>query len=244
MIDLSFSELAIIGSVALVVLGPERLPMVAKTAGKWLGKAQRMVQQVKSDIERETELSELKKIQDEAKGIADNLTKTIKGEAGILEKEFNSISSDVSKAASEIESKADEVKTSFEDRVTDEAAGGDSATQSASAATDFDQTEASDTSEAASEASEQSEVQSVSSSDDQGGEDGYDYSWDDDGDYSYSEPQGKIFTKRYKSGPSIDELAEQLERLKAEVGDRSTRFGGNNRRYVARARSNRVRIYR
>ena len=242
MIDLSFSELAIVGSVALVVLGPERLPMVAKTAGKWLGKAQRMVQQVKSDIERETELSELKKIQDEARGVADNLTKTIKGEAGILEKEFNAISSDVNKTASEIESKADEVKASLEEKP-EGAAAEESTSEMASTGTDFDQTEASDTS-AAVQDGDQSEAQTVSSSDSQEGEDGYDYSWDDDGDYTYSEPQGKIFTKRYKSGPSIDELAEQLERLKAEVGDRSPRFGGNNRRYVARARSNRVRIYR
>ena len=61
MFDFGFSELMVIGAVALVVLGPERLPMVARTAGEWLGKAQRLVQQVKSDIEREAELSELKK---------------------------------------------------------------------------------------------------------------------------------------------------------------------------------------
>lgn len=237
MIDLSFSELAIIGSVALVVLGPERLPMVAKTAGKWLGKAQRMVQQVKSDIERETELSELKKIQDEARGIADNLTNTIKGEAGLIEKEFNAISSDVNKTASEIESKADEVASSLEAKAEDGVVAAEPAQESASTGTDLDET-----SDAA-EAGEAAETQSASN-DEQGGEDGYDYSWDDSGEYSYSEPQGKIFAKRYKSGPSIDELAEQLERLKAEVGDRSPRFGGNNRRYVARARSNRVRIYR
>ena len=52
MFDFGFSELMVIGAVALVVLGPERLPMVARTAGEWLGKAQRLVQQVKSDIER------------------------------------------------------------------------------------------------------------------------------------------------------------------------------------------------
>ena len=48
MFDFGFSELVMIGIVALVVLGPERLPVVARTAGQWLGKAQRMVQQVKS----------------------------------------------------------------------------------------------------------------------------------------------------------------------------------------------------
>ena len=69
MFDFGFSELMVIGAVALVVLGPERLPMVARTAGEWLGKAQRLVQQVKSDIEREAELSELKKIQQEAQNV-------------------------------------------------------------------------------------------------------------------------------------------------------------------------------
>ena len=69
MFDFGFSELMVIGAVALVVLGPERLPLVARTAGEWLGKAQRLVQQVKSDIEREAELSELKKIQQEAQNV-------------------------------------------------------------------------------------------------------------------------------------------------------------------------------
>ena len=52
MFDFGFSELMLIGAVALVVLGPERLPTVARTAGEWLGKAQRLVQQVKNEIGR------------------------------------------------------------------------------------------------------------------------------------------------------------------------------------------------
>ena len=87
MFDFGFSELTLIGAVALVVLGPEKLPVVARTAGQFLGKAQRMVQQVKNDIEREAELSELKKIQEEAKSIADDLTKTVKGQMGSIEGE-------------------------------------------------------------------------------------------------------------------------------------------------------------
>jgi len=69
MFDLSFGELAVIGTVALVVLGPERLPKVARTVGDWVGKAQRYVNQVKSDINREMELAELKKLQEEFPGI-------------------------------------------------------------------------------------------------------------------------------------------------------------------------------
>jgi sec-independent protein translocase protein TatB len=64
MFDFSFGELALIGTVALVVLGPERLPKVARTVGEWVGKAQRYVSQVKSDINREMELTELKKLQE------------------------------------------------------------------------------------------------------------------------------------------------------------------------------------
>ena len=73
MFDFGFSEMIIVGVVALVVLGPERLPVVARTAGEWIGKAQRFVAQVKSDIDRETELSELKKIQDEANALANDV---------------------------------------------------------------------------------------------------------------------------------------------------------------------------
>ena len=75
MFDFGFSEMLVIGVIALVVLGPERLPVVARTAGEWVGKAQRFVAQVKSDIDRETELSELKRIQDEAKALADDASR-------------------------------------------------------------------------------------------------------------------------------------------------------------------------
>ena len=85
MFDFGFSEMIIVGVVALVVLGPERLPVVARTAGEWIGKAQRFVAQVKSDIDRETELSELKKIQDEAKALANDVKSTVEKTAGEIE---------------------------------------------------------------------------------------------------------------------------------------------------------------
>ena len=61
MFDIGFSELAAIGVVALIVIGPERLPKVARTAGHLLGRLQRYVSTVKADISREMELDELKK---------------------------------------------------------------------------------------------------------------------------------------------------------------------------------------
>ncbi len=61
MFDIGFWELAIIGVVALLVIGPERLPRVARTAGLWLGRARRFVSTVKADIDREIAADELKK---------------------------------------------------------------------------------------------------------------------------------------------------------------------------------------
>ena len=68
MFDVGFSEVVIIAIIALVILGPERLPKVARTLGFWVGKARRMVADVKSDIDREmreSELAELRKLGDE-----------------------------------------------------------------------------------------------------------------------------------------------------------------------------------
>jgi sec-independent protein translocase protein TatB len=63
--DISFTELMLIGVVALVVIGPERLPKVARTVGHLLGRAQRYVNDVKGDIQREVELEELRKMKEE-----------------------------------------------------------------------------------------------------------------------------------------------------------------------------------
>jgi len=61
MFDIGFWELSIIMVVALLVIGPERLPRVAKTAGLWMGKARRMVRSVKADIDLEMKTQDLKK---------------------------------------------------------------------------------------------------------------------------------------------------------------------------------------
>ena len=63
MFDVGFSELIVIALVALIVIGPERLPRVARTLGALLGRAQRYVNDVKADIQREVDLDELKSIQ-------------------------------------------------------------------------------------------------------------------------------------------------------------------------------------
>jgi sec-independent protein translocase protein TatB len=95
MFDFSFGELALIGAVALVVLGPERLPKVARTVGEWAGKAQRYVAQVKADINREIEVAELKKLQDEARGIAHEFETAVQSEVKGIESGLNSAVSSV-----------------------------------------------------------------------------------------------------------------------------------------------------
>ncbi|MCM2287595.1 MAG: Sec-independent protein translocase protein TatB [Sulfuritalea sp.] len=78
MFDVGLTELMIIAMVALVVIGPERLPKVARTAGLLLGRLQRYVSDVKSDINREIQLDELKKMQqqmtDQVKGLEASVT--------------------------------------------------------------------------------------------------------------------------------------------------------------------------
>jgi sec-independent protein translocase protein TatB len=76
--DISFTELLIIGVIALVVIGPERLPKVARTVGHLLGRAQRYVSDVKGDIQREVELDELKKMKEEMEKAARDVTSSMK----------------------------------------------------------------------------------------------------------------------------------------------------------------------
>lgn len=80
MFDIGFSELIVIGIVALVVIGPERLPKVARTVGLLLGRAQRYVNDVKSDISREMQLDELKKLQTEVTESARELEHSMRNE--------------------------------------------------------------------------------------------------------------------------------------------------------------------
>lgn len=186
MFDFSFGELAVIGAVALVVLGPERLPRVARTAGEWMGKAQRYVTQVKSDINREMELSELKKLQEEARNAAQS-----------VESSFSSLQGDLSKATSEL--------NSIGDGLSSPAAGTAESTATSAAAS------------------------------------GSEYAWENAGDLSW---QRHVFERRYKPGPSIDELAEEVARLRHQLALPDAPASGGRRKYAPRARLNRPRIRR
>lgn len=80
MFDIGFSELLVIGIVALVVIGPEKLPKMARTLGHLLGRAQRYVNDVKSDINREMQLDELKKLQSQVTESARSLEDSVRKE--------------------------------------------------------------------------------------------------------------------------------------------------------------------
>jgi sec-independent protein translocase protein TatB len=178
MFDFSFGELAMISAVALVVLGPERLPKVARTVGEWAGKAQRYVSQVKADINREMEIAELKKLQEEARNVARSIESSVQEGVGSLK--------------SGLESTTSELNASLGDP-----AAGDTGTS----ATDS-------------------------------------YSWED------AEPWEKTrFNRRYKPGPSVDELAEELARVKRQLALPEA-TGRARHKYAPRARMSRPRIRR
>ncbi|MBI3045336.1 MAG: Sec-independent protein translocase subunit TatB [Betaproteobacteria bacterium] len=90
MFDIGFSELMVIAVVALIVIGPQRLPTVARTLGHLLGRMQRYVNDVKADISREMELDELKKMQssveDAARSMRDSVTREVSEAEGELNK--------------------------------------------------------------------------------------------------------------------------------------------------------------
>jgi sec-independent protein translocase protein TatB len=88
--DIGFSELLVIGVVALVVIGPEKLPRVARTVGHLLGRLQRYVADVKSDIQREAELDELRRMRDEVQSAAGEIERSVSGDVAKVEETFSS----------------------------------------------------------------------------------------------------------------------------------------------------------
>jgi sec-independent protein translocase protein TatB len=89
MFDIAFTELILIALVALVVIGPERLPGLARTAGHLLGRLQRYVGDVKADINREIQLEELKKMQQQVVESARSLESDLKQDFGSMESTLN-----------------------------------------------------------------------------------------------------------------------------------------------------------
>ena len=98
MFDIGFSELMVIGLVALIVIGPERLPRVARTLGHLAGRLQRYVADVKADINREVELDELRKMKDSVQEAASGIENSVQSELSKAESELNAVAESASGA--------------------------------------------------------------------------------------------------------------------------------------------------
>ena len=90
MFDLDVSKLAVIGAVALVVIGPEKMPRVARTIGTMLGKAQRYVSDVKAEVNRSMDLEELKKMKETVESAARDVETTVHTASTDFEKDWQS----------------------------------------------------------------------------------------------------------------------------------------------------------
>jgi len=90
MIDFGFDKLALIGAVALIVIGPEKLPKVARTVGHLFGKAQRYVADVKAEVNRSIELDELKKMKSDFEDAARDMQSSVAKEVREASQSFES----------------------------------------------------------------------------------------------------------------------------------------------------------
>ncbi len=89
MIDLGISKIALIGVVALIVIGPEKLPRVARTLGNLMGKAQRYISDVKAEVNRTMDLDELKKMKETMESAARDVEGSVQTTAIDFEKQWN-----------------------------------------------------------------------------------------------------------------------------------------------------------
>ena len=89
MFDIGFSELLVIGVVALIVIGPEKLPRMARTVGHLAGRLQRYVSDIKADINREIELDELRKMRDSMQQAASSFESSVQSEVSKTETDLN-----------------------------------------------------------------------------------------------------------------------------------------------------------
>ncbi len=95
MIDLGFDKMALIGAVALIVIGPEKLPRVARTVGHLIGKAQRYVADVKAEVNRSIELEELKKMKTEFETAARDVEQSVSAHVGEVSTHLNATRSEI-----------------------------------------------------------------------------------------------------------------------------------------------------
>lgn len=97
MFDLDFSKLAVIGVVALVVIGPEKLPRVARTLGALIGKAQRYVSDVKAEVNRQVDLEELQKMKQQMESAAKEVESSVESSVIDFEKDWQATTQSITK---------------------------------------------------------------------------------------------------------------------------------------------------
>ena len=105
MFDIAFTELMVIGVVALIVIGPEKLPRMARTVGHLAGRLQRYVSDVKADINREMELEDLRKMRDSMQQAASEFQSTVQTELNKTETDLNKTVQDVVETKPEADKK-------------------------------------------------------------------------------------------------------------------------------------------
>lgn len=101
MIDLGLTKIALIGAVALVVIGPEKLPAVARMAGNLFGRAQRYINNVKAEVNREMQMDELRKMQSNIVNAATNLNKSMSDDLADVAKEVGDAGKEFTEAVAE-----------------------------------------------------------------------------------------------------------------------------------------------
>jgi sec-independent protein translocase protein TatB len=106
-IDIGFTKIALIGAVALVFIGPEKLPRVARTIGTLLGKAQRYIADVKNEVSKSIELDELKKMKDTMQEAASDVENTIHTGVTDFEKDWKDATSEAGSSRANADSDAD-----------------------------------------------------------------------------------------------------------------------------------------
>jgi sec-independent protein translocase protein TatB len=104
MIDFGFDKIALIGAVALIVIGPEKLPRVARTVGTLMGKARRYVADVKAEVNRSIELEELQKMKSQFEDAARDVEQTVNREVNDAQRAFGDQISDLNASLSGSES--------------------------------------------------------------------------------------------------------------------------------------------
>ncbi len=135
MFDVSFSELLLIGVIALIVIGPERLPKVARTLGHLVGRAQRYVSDVKADIKREMDLEQIANLKNQIDEAASTVKSSLAQAGQELRKPLDEAEKSLKEASSSMENLIEQAKTDLDAQSGDKSADA-AASADASAAKD------------------------------------------------------------------------------------------------------------